>query len=359
MERNKRRSVAGVSCCGIVGLLLMLLATRTSVAGEAVFPGEHWQEKPPAELGLDPAKLDAVATALGGRGAVIKDGYLVKSWGSQSEISDWYSSAKPVLSTLLMFAIQEGKVGSVDTPLVEFGWELKEKDRPMTFRHLGAMTSGYARPEAPGAAWSYNDYAINLYQKTLFDRVFKEAPDTAAHAPQRFGALQLEDGLKFRQKNRRISASVRDFSRLAWLWCNEGRWGDQQLIRHDLFVACRQPQVPRGLPNTIKAATDDYLMIGTYGGESDHFSKAGPGIYGFNWWFNAPFSPLSEAITWPDAPADTYMSLGLRGNNTAIIPSLRLVVASASGDWGQTEPGKAESVMNQRLKLIAEAGTAK
>ena len=52
-----------------------------------------------------------------------------------------------------------------------------EKDRSMTFRHLGAMTSGYARPEPPGAAWSYNDYAIQLYQKTLFDRVFKEPPE--------------------------------------------------------------------------------------------------------------------------------------------------------------------------------------
>ena len=56
-----------------------------------------------------------------------------------------------------------------------FGWELREKDRSMTFRHLGAMTSGYARPEPPGAAWSYNDYAIQLYQKTLFDQCVQGA----------------------------------------------------------------------------------------------------------------------------------------------------------------------------------------
>ena len=81
---------------------------------------------------------------------------------------------------------------------------------------------------------------------------------------------------------------MRDFARIAWLWLNRGRWGERQLIGRELFDECLQPQVPADLPNTVKAATDDYLGIGTYGGESDHFVEAGPGIYGFNWWFNAP-----------------------------------------------------------------------
>jgi CubicO group peptidase (beta-lactamase class C family) len=348
----------------VIPRLLSLAATITlslpsmTAASEPVFPGENWQTRPPAELGLDPARLDAVAEALGGRGAIVKDGYLVKAWGSQTEVSDWYSSAKPVLSTLLLFAVQEGKVSSVDARLVEFGWALRDKDRPMTLRHLGAMTSGYARPEPPGAAWSYNDYAIQLYQKTLFDRVFKDEPERVVAAPERFGALGFEDGLQFRKKNRRISASVRDFARIAWLWCNRGRWGKGQLIRRELFEACCRPQVPADLPLTAKAKTDDYLAIGTYGGESDHFSQAGPGIYGFNWWFNAKHSRHRDELTWPDAPADTFMSLGLHGNCTAMFPSLRLVIATANGDWGQVEPGKSNSEMNQQLKQIAEAGNS-
>ena len=55
--------------------------------------------------------------------------------------------------------------------------------------------SGYAMPEAPGAAWSYNDYAIQLYQKTLFDKVFKEDAKAAAERSTRRGGLQLEDRL--------------------------------------------------------------------------------------------------------------------------------------------------------------------
>ena len=165
---------------------------------------------------------------------MIKDGYVVKSWGDQAQVTDVLSSAKPVLSTLLFFAIEEGLVKSVDQPIGDFGWELKEKDRGMTFRHLGAMSSGYARPEAPGEAWAYNDYAIQLYQKTLFDKVFKEDAKAAAEHPKRLGALGFEDGLRFSDK-RRISASVRDFARIAWFWANDGNWGGKQVLPEALL----------------------------------------------------------------------------------------------------------------------------
>ncbi len=62
--------------------------------------------------------------------AAVKDGFAVKSWGDQAERRDWLSSAKPVLSTLLFSAIQEGKVKSVDQPLADFGWKLKPGTAP-------------------------------------------------------------------------------------------------------------------------------------------------------------------------------------------------------------------------------------
>ena len=145
------------------------------------FPGREWQTREPARAGADATTLDQLAEALGGHGCVVKDGYVVKAWGDQAERRDWLSSAKPVLSTMLFMAIQQGKVKSVDQPLADFGWPLREKDRTMTFRHLGAMTSGYARPEAPGAAFAYNDYAIQLYQKTLFEGLQRSAPARRRH----------------------------------------------------------------------------------------------------------------------------------------------------------------------------------
>jgi CubicO group peptidase (beta-lactamase class C family) len=126
----------------------------------------------PAALGLDAAPLDRLAQELGGRGCVVKVGCMVKAWGDQAERGGLAFSAKPVLSTLLSFAVLEGKVKSVYARVGDFGRELARKDRPMEFFHLSTMVSGYARPEPPGAAWAYNDYAIMLYLLIKSPEVF-------------------------------------------------------------------------------------------------------------------------------------------------------------------------------------------
>jgi CubicO group peptidase (beta-lactamase class C family) len=326
-------------------------------AAEIAFPGAEWETKKPPELGLDEARLEAVARSLGSRGCAIKNGYIVKTWGAQDKKGDLFSSAKPVLSTLLMFALKEGRVKDFDQRLIDFGWPLEPKDRTMTLRHLASMTGGYARPEEPGKAWAYNDYAIQLYQQTLFDKVFKASPEAVFHDPQRFGALQLQDRFSFRQKNRRMSASVRDFARIAWFWLNRGNWNGKQLLPRSYFDDNMRPQVPKDLALSSDAPTNDYLHIGTYGGESNHFSKAGPGVYGFNWWFNATGGSHPDKLTWPDAPRDTVMSLGLHGNCSAMIPSLNFVVVAADANWGDLIPGLVDSPLNQHLNLVAAAGT--
>jgi CubicO group peptidase (beta-lactamase class C family) len=329
-------------------------STRNGSTTTGAFPGEYWLARDPAQLGMESAALDQLADRLRGRGCVIKDGFVVKAWGDQARPADILSSAKPMLSTMLFFALEEGLVKSVDQPVTEFGWDPREKDRAITFRHLGAMTSGYARPESPGTAWAYNDYAIQLYQMTLFDRVFKGNPKAVCEDPKRLGALHLQDGLTF-APNRRISISVRDFARVAWFWLNRGRWGDRQVLPRRYFDEYMKPQVPKDLPLSRKAETDDYLKIGTYGGGSSQIAYWGPGIYGFNWWFNATGAEHPDSLTWPDAPPDTVMSLGAGGNNTAIMPGLRLVLVCAQGDWSELRPGDATTKMNQALKLVATA----
>ncbi len=335
-------------------LMLAWWGISSSYSATAVFPGESWPQRNPADVGLDPAKLDELEQRLGGRGCVVKDGYVVKTWGDQAKRGDWASSAKPVLSTMLFFAIEEGKAQGVDQRIADFGWELREKDRTMTFRHLGGMISGYARPEKPGEAWAYNDYAIQLYQKTLFDKVFQQDAKTVCEDPNRLGALCFQDGLKFSDR-RRISASVRDWARIAWFWLNRGRWGDRQVLPRRYFDEYMRPQVPKNLAISRDAPTDDYLRIGTYGGESSHFSQCGPGAYGFNWWFNSTGQRHRESLTWPDAPADTVYTSGARGNCSVIMPSLNLVVVCAEGKWGELEPGDPAASLNRALKLAAGA----
>lgn len=332
----------------------LISIASVAATGESAFPGKEWEHRDPKALSVDGRALDRLAEELGGRGCVIKDGYVVKAWGDQSEVRDWASSAKPVLSTLLFLAIEEGLVKGVDQPIADFGWALSDKDRSMTFRHLGAMTSGYARPEAPGAAWAYNDFAIQLYQKTLFEKVFKADAKSVADDPKRLGALQFEDGLKWSDRAR-LSASVRDFARIDWLWLNKGRWGEKRVLPQRYFDEYCKPQTPKDLALSAEADTDDYLQIGTYGGGSAHFSDAGPGVYGFNWWFNNTGGTHPNAPMWPDAPADTYMSIGAGGNSSAIVPSLNAVLVCAGGDWQDLKAADPSTKLNRALGRFARA----
>ena len=116
-----------------------------------------------------------------------------------------------------------------------------------------------------------------------------------------------------------------------------------------------RPHVPADLPRTVKADTDDYLDIKSYGGDSDHFTNYGPGIYGFNWWFNATGANHPDCRTWPDAPEETIAAVGFGGNCCVLLPSERAVLVAASAEWGKLEPGKADSRMNRILAMFADA----
>ena len=323
-------------------------------APSSVFPGAAWEMRDPAEVGMDPAIVDDVADRIGGDGCLVKDGYMVRTWGDPARKADWASAAKPVTATLLFFAVEEGRLASVDALVGDFGWSLTAEDRTMTFRHLANMTSGYDRGEAPGDAWSYNDYAIALYKQTLFDRVFDEgSPDATARAADRLGALGFEDGALYGSRGGYgVSTSCRDFARIGWLWLNRGHWDGRQLLPRRYFDDYMRPDVPGDLPRTSSPSTD-YLSVGTFGGGTDQ-TEHGPGIYGFNWWFNAPVG-TGTALTWPDAPADTFQANGHFDREiVTVIPSLGLVVA-ARGSWGDFSPGDAGAGMNQTLALLASA----
>jgi CubicO group peptidase (beta-lactamase class C family) len=341
------------SGCAIAIFILLLAVAVPVRAHAAPFPGDSWEARAPAHLAMDAGALDRLAEGLGGRGCVIKDGIMVKTWGDPSERSDWLSSVKPVFSTLLFLAIEEGRVPTVHHPIADLGWDLKGEDRDMTFVHLMNMTSGYARPEKPGAAWAYNDFAIQLYQKSLFEKVFRQNPTEVLRS--RLGMLQFQDDPVFREDKPRLLASARDFARLAWLWCQNGAWQDRRVLPESYFVSYMKPQTPADLPPTAGEDTGDYLEIGSFGGGSDHFTAYGAGIYGSNWWFNETGRLHPDRATWPDAPRDTVMSIGAGGNNAVIIPSLNLVLVSAKGDWGKLAAGEVDSKFHLHIKLLVQA----
>ena len=112
----------------ILCLFLSVLLTHSSIAKpseiKCTYPKRTWQIKKPSEVDLHSEKIDTIAQLLKGRGCIVRRGYIIKTWGSQSQKGDWMSSSKPVFSTLLFFAVQEGKLESVHTPIKRFGWDL-------------------------------------------------------------------------------------------------------------------------------------------------------------------------------------------------------------------------------------------
>jgi len=261
--------------------------TTITPVPDVVVPGATWQTKLPSEVDLNDTILNQFIANIGGRGVIIKDGYMVKSWGTQTTKADWASAVKPVMSTLLFFAVHEGKIPSVDERIRNYGWALNTKDQTITLRHLANMVSGYARGESPGNAWAYNDYAINLYAKTLFDGVFQTIADNTARSPNRLGVLQFQDGTLFSSRGGYgVSTTPRDFARIGWFWLNKGNWNGSQVLPKSFFDTYMKSHVAGNIPRST-TETSDYLGVGTLGGGSDQ-TEYGPGIYGFNWWFNAP-----------------------------------------------------------------------
>jgi CubicO group peptidase (beta-lactamase class C family) len=329
---------------GTIGFLCLTCALPARAA--KTFPGAAWTSASPAAVGLDGAKLDQFAANVGGDGIIVKDGYLVKSWGAVGAQGDWASAAKPVSSTMLFFAIEEGRIAGLDAPLTTFGWPMQGKDTGITFRHVANMTSGYMRPEGPGQAWAYNDYGITLYLKTLYDRVFQKSADEVARA--HLAPLSFEDGCLFCSRGGLgLSASPRDFARIGWFWIQRGNWNGTQLLPRRYFDEYRTVQVPASTPRTRCCEGPDYLGVGTLGGGTDQ-SEWGPGVYGFNWFFN------ENGSNWPSAPIDTFLAQG-HGNEEvmAMIPSLG-IVAAARGNWGTWEP-PGYNGMNANLKLLVDA----
>jgi len=77
----------------------------------ATFPGVSWDTATDAEAGLDTTELDGFVTAVGGDGVITRHGHMVRSWGNfDGAAKDWASAGKPVLATMVAFAIDEGLI---------------------------------------------------------------------------------------------------------------------------------------------------------------------------------------------------------------------------------------------------------
>jgi CubicO group peptidase (beta-lactamase class C family) len=339
----------------VTSLLLALPAIVR--AAEPVFPGAQWERRTPAAVRLDAKNLRALAAHVGGNGVIVRHGYLVHSWGDPTRSGDVASAFKPVLSTLLLIAVQEGRLKGVNDPVSDVEPRLKTinggKDAGITWRHLASQTSGYGLAERPGEAYSYNDYALALYYDCLTRGVFKE--DGTALLKKYFAApLQFEDRHTFeafgpKDRPGRLALSVRDFARFGLLYLRGGRWGEKQLIQPELIKLAIDSPLPAETPHT--SGRDAEMIPGqrTIGG-TRNITRDGPGQYSFNWWLNRK-DRRGEPL-YADLPADAYVASGHGGvRQLTLIPSLDLIVC-----WNNATMKRDDMSQNRAaIRLLREA----
>ncbi len=334
--------------------MVMVGVMMVSVArGEEIWPGERWEQREPAEVGMKKQKLEAMATLAGGRGCVVKGGCMIFTWGEQSKSGDVASAMKPVITTLMLMAVEEGKIGGVDDRLAIFEPRLVGKNQGITWRHLASQMSGYGLEEGPGEAYSYNDFAIALYYDTLMEKVYGEKGSEVLK--KKLGkVLGFEDRYTFEvfgpgDRRGRLGISVRDFARFGLMYMRGGRWNEKQVVREDLIKMAISS--PIAAQTKLTSGKEAEMIVGQRSiGGTRNITSEGPGWYSFNWWVNGKNKDGKRL--YENLPEDAYLASGHGGRRImVIVPSWDVIVV-----WN--EAGALEEKRERQeeaMKLLKEA----
>jgi len=335
---------------------------------ERIFPYEQWEYRNPEDLGFSKAKLDDIPRWLQKqsgdrryRVAVARGGYLVAEWQrgvTREQKIGMASAQKSIYSSVLGIAIAEGRIKSADDKVTEYFPEMMEvpedqgpkpgryafeKDRDITLRQLISNTSGYMKPgEMPGEVFHYQSFGMSVVthaiakQYRLYDindpatfPGFGELVDEKICKKIRIsfdyniGNFDYPPGAKANIFGTwtGISSNARDLARAGYLWLNDGKWRDEQVIPQDWLE-----QAVRVAPDILENCPKEEWK------------------YGHGFWTN------EYGQIWPDLPYDSYAALG--GNSSHIIwvcPGLDLVVVENPSIWSSDDDSEG------LRKLIVEA----
>jgi len=349
----------------LAAAVLALQPAALTAQGDRYFPpAGDWARRPPAELGMDPARLaEAVAFAqsrestrefdfsdqerifgslLGSvptrraatNGVVIYKGYVVAEFGETTAVDPTYSVAKSMMATVAALGVRDGRLavddrvgatvkdGGYDSPRnseitwkmhlqQETEWEGEMFGKAHDFVGREAFGEGERKPrelQRPGTFYEYNDVRINRLGLSLL-RVFRKP------VPEVFRDEIMTP----------IGAST------DWKW----------VPYHNSYVTIdgrRMPSVSGGTRwgggvwiHSWDMARFGYLWLrgGRWGSRQllpEAFVKAatapsahGPD-YGYLWWLN------TQGKNYPGLPTTAYGARGAGSNTITISPEHDLVV---------------------------------
>jgi CubicO group peptidase (beta-lactamase class C family) len=373
----------------LLTLFLMATVLAAGLAAQTAKPATYfpaagtWQHKPPAEVGMDAAKLqlavewaeahgskwdfekDQVRTfgkVLGAlpaqraatNGIVLRHGYIVAEFGDTKTNDPVYSAAKSFLSTTASIAFETGLIRSVDDPVSayihdggydsphnakitwknhlqqESEWEGELWGKNANFIGLEEFGNGQRKPREihdPGTFYEYNDVRINRLALSLA-RVFgKSLPDVLAeNVMDKIGASHEWTWHGYGPKstveiNGKPVESVSGGTRWGGgLWINS-----QDLARFGLLI------LNKGNWEGKQLISEHWIQDATTP------SAHGPD-YGYLWWLN------TKQKQWPSGPASSFAAIGNGGNIVWIDPQHDIVLV-----WHWHQGGGAVDGMIQRI----------
>jgi CubicO group peptidase (beta-lactamase class C family) len=222
------------------------------------FKDTRWPEVCDEQAAVLQKPFAELSRLVGGSGFVAKDGKAVFRWGNDHHSHYVASTMKPFLSALLLLAVEQGLVASLDSQVAEVVPELKTLnqgiDAGITWRQLATMTSGYGLEEAPGEAFAYNDFAVQLFYDALIHGVFGECGDEVLRR-ELAGPLGFEDPVTFRGFGEdgpepKMRASARDLARFGQ-WLLDGKILVDGSDREELPASIREQLISLVLDESI------------------------------------------------------------------------------------------------------------
>jgi CubicO group peptidase (beta-lactamase class C family) len=289
------------------------------------------------------AQTDTQAFIVIRNNTVIYEQYL--NGASRDTLFTSFSMAKSFTSALIGIAIDEGKIKSVNDPVIRYVPELKGRgfDR-LTIRDMLLMSTGvafqhdvggpfnpfvsddarqyytdnvrqlilhvHASSEPIGAGFHYNDF-YPLLEGLILQRVTGETvtqftqdalwQPMGMEYPATWSLDSTADG--FEKTNSALNARAIDFARFGLLFLNQGRWNGQQIISQQWVTASTTPD-----PADHRSWKDD-----------PSWPQAG-GYYKYGWW----------GLNNPDGTYD-YLAWGKQGQHIYVSPSTNTVVVRLGG----------------------------
>ena len=278
-----------------------------------------------------PAILGPVKDRGGPAGVIVRQGYIVATWGDVERVDMTFSVAKSYLGALAGLALDRGLIKSPDDPVaasVPDSGYVSTHNAPITWRHTFTQTSEWEgvlwdKPDvadrrrgrdrtlqAPGTFWEYNDVRVNraslnllyLYKRPLPEvlRVEIMRPIGASDTWEWHGytnAWVTIDGRDMPSVSGGghwgggMWASTLDHARFGLLFLRRGRWGERQILSERAIT-------------TLTTGADVHPR------------------YGWMWWLNP------ERVQFANAPASSLFARGAGGNVIWADPDHDLLVVT-------------------------------